>query len=112
VVFKTDERLRLERFDVGVDDDIADESLLARLGGHVDHADARKFFALAGLVVVAQQLVAAAHCEHYRAVAHRLLEGRLLELEQVFVDERLLAVLAAAEKEDVDLVHLFDGAAA
>jgi len=54
VVFKTDERLRLERFDVGVDDDIADESLLARLGGHVDHADARKFFALAGLVVVAQ----------------------------------------------------------
>ena len=32
-------------------------------------------------------------------------------LEQVFVDERLLAVLAATEEEDVDLLHLLGGAA-
>jgi len=112
VVFETDERLGVERFDLGVDDDVADEALLAGLRAYVDHSDAGKFFALGGLVVVAEQLVAAAHREDHRPVVHRLLEWRLLELEQIFVDERLLAVLAAAEKEDVDLLHPLDGAAA
>ncbi len=74
----------------------------------VDHADARVAFAVGGLVVAAKELVAAAYGEDHGAVFYGLFERRLLELEQVLVDERLLAVLTAAEKEDVDLVHLFD----
>src|SRR5579864_1643238 len=109
VVLETDERARLELRDLRFDDDVADESLLARFGPDVDEADAREPLALGGLVVMAQQLVAAADGEHLRAVLHRLLQGRLLELEQVLVDERLLTVLAAAEEEGVDLVHVLDG---
>ena len=39
-------------------------------------------------------------------------ERRLLELEQVLIDECLFAVLSPTEKEDVDLVHLHTGRAA
>ena len=109
---ETDQRFWGEGFDFRVHDDIADEALLPRLGPDVDHADTWESLALAGLVVVAEELVAAAHREHAGAAVHCFLEWWLLELEEVFVDERLLAILAASEEEDVDLVHLRDGAAA
>jgi len=64
VVLETDERGRHEVDDVHVDDHVADEPALAGFGVHVDQADARKALALGGLVVVAQQLVAATHRQH------------------------------------------------
>ena len=106
VIFETHQRFRVECFDFGLDDDVADEPLLARLSAHVDHADARESLAIGGLVVAPQELIAAAHGEDDGAVFYSLFERWLLELEKVLVDERLLAVLTASEKEDVDLVHL------
>ena len=105
MVLETDEGRGLDVNQSGVDDHVADEPALACLGAHVDEADAREPLALAGLVVVAEQLVAAAHGEHAGAGRDRALERRLLVLEEVFIDERLLAILPAPEKENVDLVH-------
>src|ERR1700737_5613805 len=107
VVFETDKATGLELGDVGLDDHVADEALVPRFGFHVDEADARIAFSVRRLVIVAEKLISAAHREYLRSLCHRTLERRLLELEQVFVDQRLLLILAAAEKEDVDLFHLF-----
>src|SRR4029077_13261086 len=115
VILETHQGGRLEVRQVGVDDHVADEATLAGFGAHVDHADAGEPGAIAGLVVVTEQLVAATDGEHARAPGHRALEWSLFGLQQVFVDERLLAVLAAAEKEDIDVVYLiraFGGATA
>jgi len=54
----------IRHFCVDVDDDIADEALLARFSADVDEPDAREALALGGLVVVAEQLVAAAYGQH------------------------------------------------
>jgi hypothetical protein len=111
VVFETDERCGHEVDDVGVDHHVADEAALAGFGGDVDEADARESLALGCRVVMAEELVAAAHGQHDSAGGHRALQRRLLVLDQVFVDQRLLAVLSAAEEEHVDLVHMPGGAA-
>src|SRR5690348_8222644 len=113
VVLEPDERAggemqRLAR----LDDDVADEALLARLRGHVEQADAVEPLAVGRLVVVAEQLVAAADREHLGAVLDRRLQMLLLVLAQVVVDQRLFAVLAAAEEEDIDVLHLVAGRAA
>ncbi len=60
---------------------------------------------------MAKQLIAAAHRKQLGAVLHGALQRFLLELAEVVVDERLLAVLSAAEKEDIDVVHPATGAA-
>jgi hypothetical protein len=73
VVLETHQRRGVEIDQVGVDDDVADESLLTGFCLHVDQADAREALALRGLVVVAQELVAAAHREHHRACFDRAL---------------------------------------
>jgi hypothetical protein len=52
VVFESDQRAGHDVLDLGVDDDVADETLLARLGSYVDQADARESLALGGLIVV------------------------------------------------------------
>jgi len=106
VVFETDEGGGCEVGHFGVDDDVANEAFLARFGFYVDQADAWEALALGGLVVVAEELVAAAHRKDLSAGLNRSLQGWLLVLEEVFVNEGLLAVLAAAEEEDIDLVHL------
>jgi hypothetical protein len=67
VVLETDKRhgdetVRLIEVDVGVDDDIADEPSLAGLSADINEADAREALGLCGLVVVAEELIAAAHC--------------------------------------------------
>src|SRR5216683_3932028 len=111
VVLETDQGRGRDVGEIGVDDDIADESALASLGADVDQADAGESLAVAGLVVVAEELVAAADGEDPCAGGDRTLEGRLLMLDEVFVHERLLAVLPAAEEEDVDLVHTLGRAA-
>src|SRR5229473_5013352 len=105
VVLETDEGRGRDVGQVGVDDDIADESALACVGADVDQADAGESLALAGLVVVAEELVAAADGENACAGGDGALERRLFVLDKVFIHERLLAVLPAAEEENVDLVH-------
>src|SRR5260370_11183179 len=111
VILEADQGLWVETGQVGVDDHVADESALAGFGAHVDEADAGEPLAVGGLVVVAKELVAATHGEHAGAACHRALECGLLGLDEVFVHERLLAILAAAEKEDIDVVHALCGAA-
>src|ERR1700687_4121064 len=109
MVLEADEGRRLEVGQVGIHDHVADEAPLAGLGAHVDEADAREPLAIGGLVVVAEQLIAATNSEHARAVGHRAREWSLLVLEEVVVHERLLAILAAPEEEHVDLVHALGG---
>src|SRR5207247_7662662 len=111
VVLETDERARGQAFDARQHDHVADEALLPRLRGHIDESDAVETLAVRGLVVVAEELVAPAHGEDLRAAADRVLQRLLLELLEVVVDQGLLAVLPAAEEEDVDVVHADDRSA-
>src|SRR5712692_1456582 len=111
VILEADEGLWVEVGHVGVDDHIADESALAGLGANVDEADAGEALAVGGLVVVAQELVAATHGQHAGAACYRALERGLLGPDELFVYQRLLAILAAAEKEDIDVLHALGGAA-
>ena len=53
MVLESDQRAGHDAFDLSVDDDIADEALLAGLSSDVDKADARESLAFRGLVVVA-----------------------------------------------------------
>src|SRR5438067_1065125 len=111
VVLETDEGARLQSFDVRLDHDVSDEALLAGFCFDVDEADAVISLAVGGLVVVAEQLVAAADGEDLGAVLGCLLEVVALVLDEVVVDERLLAVLATAEEEDVDVGEVVGPAA-
>jgi hypothetical protein len=52
VVFESDQRAGRDVVDLGVDDDVADEALLAGLRSYIDKADAGESLALGGLVVV------------------------------------------------------------
>src|SRR5260370_374447 len=92
-------------------DAVAHESAFPGPGPPVDGADAGEPLAVGGRVVVAKEVVAATHGEHAGAACDRALECGLLGLDEVFVHERLLAILAAAEKEDIDVVHALGGAA-
>jgi len=65
VVLESDQRRRVDAFDRRVHDHVADESFLACFGAHVDEPDARKSLAFGRLVVVAEQLIAAAHRQHH-----------------------------------------------
>ena len=87
---------------VAVEQDVADHAPLA--GDRVQRQQADPRLLLAGDVAVeaAEQLVAAADGEERRAGLDRLAERRRLAGE-VVRDERLLAVLAAADVEEVDL---------
>jgi len=73
VVFKTHQRAGREVLQVGLHDNVADEALLPSLGPDVDQADAVEAFAVGGLVVVAEQLVATANREDLGAVPNRAL---------------------------------------
>jgi len=112
VVFETDERAGLDVIDLRVDHNVADEAFLAGFGFDVDEADAWETLALGRLVVVAQQLVAAANGEDRGARLHRHLKRWLLVLQQVFVHQGLLAVLTAAKEKDVNVLHVLGRAAA
>jgi len=111
VVFETHQRGGCQALDLRIDNDVSDEALLAGLGFHVDEADAGEALSLGGLVVVAEELIAAADGEHGGARLHRALEWRLLVLEKVLVHQCLLAVLAASEEENVHILHVLGGAA-
>src|SRR5712692_8238427 len=111
VILKADQGLWVEVGQVGVDDHVADEPAFAGLGAHVDEADAGEPVAVGGLVVVAEKLVAATHGEHAGAAFYRALERGLFGLEEILVYERLLAILAAAEKEHIDVLHALGDAA-
>ena len=112
MVFETDQRCGRQALDLRVDNHVSNEAFLARLGFHVDKADAGEALALGGLVVVAEELVSAADGKHRRASVHRALERRLFVLEEVFVHQCLLPVLAASKEEDVDVLHALGVAAA
>jgi hypothetical protein len=111
VVFETDQRGGSQALDLRVDNDVSDEPFLAGLGFHVNEADAGETLALGGLIVVAEELVAAADREHRGARGHSSLEWRLFVLEKVLVHQRLLPVLSTSEEEDVHVLHVFGGAA-
>ena len=77
VVLETDQRARAEALDLGLNDDVADEAPLPRLRPHIDEPDPVVALAVGGLVVVAEQLVAAADSQDLRSVSNRTLQRRL-----------------------------------
>jgi len=81
VVFETDQRAGRDVLELSINDDVADEALLAGFRSHVDEADTREPLAFGRLVVVAEELVTAADREHRRAGLYRAFERRLLVLE-------------------------------
>ena len=112
MVFETDQCAGRDVLDLYIDDDVADEPFLAGFRSDVDEPDAGEALALGRLVVVAEELVAPADGEHSCTCLDRSFQWRLLVLEQVFVHERLLAVLPPAEEENVHVLHVLGGAAA
>ena len=72
MILETDQggRVQLDVI-VGVDHHVADESSLAGFCPDVDEADAWEALALGGLVVMAEELIAAAHRQHDCAVFDR-----------------------------------------
>jgi kynurenine formamidase len=87
--------------ELGLDRDVADQPR-ARLadGLEVGQAEARQAL-LAELVAVAEQLVAAADGEQHSAVGDRRGERVALAIRHVGGDGALVAVLAAADVEEV-----------
>ena len=85
-----------------VEQDVADHAPLARDRVQRQQADAGQLGARAVAVEAAEELVAAAHREERGARLDRLVQRRALR-DEVGRDERLLAVLAAADVEEVGL---------
>src|SRR4029077_1840776 len=84
-----------------LDRDVADQARALRAhGAEVDEPDARDLL-VAELVGVAEELVAAADGEDGAAVAGRGVERVTLAIDEVLRAELLIAVLAAAEVEEV-----------
>ena len=65
MVLESDQRRRVDTLDRGIHDHVADEPFLAGLGAHVDEPDAGEALAFCRLVVVPEQLIAAAHRQHH-----------------------------------------------
>src|ERR671912_896846 len=89
---------------------VSDHALLVSLPGlgvQVEDADARKLLALGRLVGVAHELVATAHPEYHAAVLHNGSQVRALGAREVFGQQRLFPVLAAAEEEEVAAGRLY-----
>src|SRR5690349_6639220 len=83
-----------------VDEHVPDQARLAGHGLEVDEAGAGDVVALVPPVAVPEQLVAAAHGEHARAVGERLAQPRRLP-DQLLRHQHLVAVLAPAEQDHV-----------
>ena len=100
MILKARDRHR-PKADVGLDCAVADKPRAGFAHGlQVDEAHARELFA-SYLVGVAEQLVAAADGEHDGAAVRGRMEGVALCVRHVVGDRRLVAVLAAADVEEV-----------
>src|SRR5687768_2851418 len=100
VVLEARQKLALAGLELAFEEHVADHAALA---GHClvrKEADAREHRAVAPAVGAAEQLVAAADREDRRAACRRLLQSLAL-LDEVDRHQRLLAVLAAADVEEV-----------
>ena len=99
VVLEPGERPLLARKGA-LEQDIADHPPLARVGLQREHAGAREVAAVAVAVEAAEELVAAADGECRGATGDRLAKPLALR-GQVVCDQRLLAVLSAADVVEV-----------
>src|SRR4051794_32962192 len=71
MVLESDQSLRGLPLQPAVEHDVSDHAPAAGLGHQVDEADAAHLVPLMAAVVVAEQLVAAADCQHAGTVVHR-----------------------------------------
>ena len=101
MVLEPDERPRAIA-EVALEQHVPDHARRARVRLEVEQAEAAQLVAVVAAVDVAEQLVAAAHGEQRRAVRDRACELGAVAL-QVVGDQQLVAILAAAEQEEVDL---------
>src|SRR5215216_412226 len=86
------------------DQHVPDQTLFfrfPRLCMQVEDADAGELLAFRSLIVVAHELVATAHPEDHAAVFHYSPQIRALGAREVFCEQCLFPVLAAAEEEEV-----------
>ena len=90
----------LHAVEAAVDQHVADDAGVAGDGLQVDEAGAEDLVALVAEVAVAEQLVAAADREQRRALGQRLADRRHLAA-QLVGHQHLVAVLAAADEDDV-----------
>ena len=99
VVLETGERLARP---AAIKQDVADHALLAGDGVQRQEADSRQLVSGYVAVGTAEQLVAPADSEERRALRHGLVQPVGLGGE-IVRDQSLLAILAAADVEEVDL---------
>ena len=100
MVLEAGDRPSLTRDELALEQDVADHPLLAGHGLVREEADPRHRVAVAAEVAAPEQLVPAADREQRGAVRDGLRDRRALRGE-VGRDQRLLAVLAAADVEEV-----------
>jgi hypothetical protein len=104
VVLEPGECVPLGRSQLAVEEDVPDHARAACGGVEVEDARARKLDAGLIAVEMAEELIAAADGERGRPVIDRLAKA-LASSRQVRSDERLLAILAAADVEEVVLAR-------
>ena len=104
VVLEAGERPALAGLELALEQDVADHPPLARDRLVREEPDAGHVDAVAVAVAAAEQLVAAADGEHGGAARDRLLDCVSLRGE-IRRDQRLLAILAAADVEEVVLAR-------
>jgi hypothetical protein len=104
VVLEAGERPPHVRLDLALDQDVSDHAGLTGDGLERKQADARQVGAVEVAVRTAHQLVAAADGEQRRSGRNRLAHAVRLG-DEVLRDERLLAVLSAADVEQVVLAR-------
>ena len=105
MVLETRDGSALAGHELAFEQDVADHPPLARNGVVREEADAGEQLALLVDIAAAKELVAAADGEERCAGVDRLLDRGPL-LDQVRGDQRLLAVLAATDVEQVVLAGL------
>src|SRR5439155_5418032 len=89
------------RVPIARQDDVPDAAPAPGHGPCIEQADPGQFFPAAGPEVLAEQLVAAADREQRGTRLHRPLDRFGLALDQVIGNHGLLAILAAAEEDQV-----------
>src|SRR5207342_3263535 len=100
VVLEARENLSPPGHELALEQDVADHPPLARNRVEGEEADARQLVALAVAVEAAEELVTAADREHGRAAGRGLADRGAL-VGQVAGDQGLLAILAAADVQEV-----------
>ena len=98
VVLKSDHRTVKQRT---LQDDIPDQALRLPVRRNIQHAESL-YGLLVRLIIFAEELIPAAHCEHDAAVLHIILEI-IFDILQESADQFLLSVRTASEQDDIEL---------